>query len=141
MINKSIVIGNLTSKPETSFTPNGTARAKFTVACNEKWTDKTTGEKKERADFVPCVAWGKLAEIIGQYADKGRQVYVEGRFTVDSWEKDGAKQYFTYIKATEFKMLGVRPGSGNQPPAASPDAYGPVGGGYSGNQDDDQIPF
>ena len=83
--NKVILAGNLTRDPELRYTPQGTAIAKIGVAINEKWTDKE-GQKKERTVFVDVDAFGKTAEVIGQYFKKGRPILIEGRLKLDQWE-------------------------------------------------------
>lgn len=108
-VNKAIIIGNLGKDPEVSYTSGGSAVAKFSVATSEKWTDKNSREKKERVEFHRIVAWGKLAEICGEYLSKGKMVFIEGRIQTSSWEKDGVTRYSTDIIASEMKMLGGKP--------------------------------
>ena len=85
-MNKVILIGNLGKDPEIRYTPSGTAVANFSIATSESWTDKESGEKRERTEWHRIVAWGKLAEICGEYLHKGKQVYVEGRIQTRDWE-------------------------------------------------------
>ena len=113
-VNKVILIGNLGQDPELRSTPSGTSVATFTVATNESWTDKD-GAKQERTEWHRIVAWGKLAEICGQYLSKGRQVYIEGRLTTRSWEdRQGNQRKTTEIVAQNMQMLGGRPGGGGE---------------------------
>ena len=105
-VNKAILIGHLGRDPEIKYTPGGTAVANFSIPTNEKWTDKESGEKKERTEWHKIVAWGRLGEICGEYLKKGKQVYIEGRIQTRSWEKDGVKKYITEIIAHNMTMLG-----------------------------------
>ena len=120
-INKAILVGNLGRDPEMSYTPAGLAVAKFSIATSEEWKDKATGEKKEKTEWHRIVAFGRLAEICGEYLSKGKQIYVEGRIQTSSWEKDGITRYSTDIIANTMQMLG------------------PKGSDYSRNQSDGPV--
>jgi single-strand DNA-binding protein len=107
-VNKAILIGNLGGDPELRSTPSGTPVATFTLATNESWNDRD-GQRQERTEWHRIVAWGKLAEICGQYLRKGRQVYIEGRLTTRSWEdRQGNQRKTTEIVAQQMLMLGSR---------------------------------
>ncbi|HVK59494.1 MAG TPA: single-stranded DNA-binding protein, partial [Candidatus Kapabacteria bacterium] len=82
--NKVILAGNLTRDPELRYTPSGTAIAKFGLALNRKWKDSQSGEMREEVTFVDVDAFGKQAELIGQYMKKGQPILVEGRLKMDS---------------------------------------------------------
>jgi single-strand DNA-binding protein len=129
-VNKVILIGNLGADPELRYTANGTAVAKFRIATSETFTDRQ-GVRQERTEWHRITAWGKLAEICGQYLSKGRQVYIEGRIRSDTWEQDGVKRYSYEIVADTMRMLG---GRGDAQPESS---FSPPEGGVS----DDDIPF
>ena len=119
-INKVILIGNLGRDPETKYTQGGAPVCNFTLATNEEWKDKNTGEKKQRTEWHNCVAFGKLAEICGQYLSKGSQVYVEGALQTRSWEQEGVTRYATEIRAFEVQILNSKGGGQKQTaPAAS----------------------
>ena len=105
-VNKAIIVGNLGRDPDVKQLDNGTV-ANFTVATNEKWKDKN-GDSQERTEWHRCVAWGKLAEICGQYLSKGKQVYIEGRLQTRSWDKDGETRYTTEIVVNQMQMLGAK---------------------------------
>ena len=109
MINKVILVGRLGKDPEIRSTPNGTSLAKFTMATDERFTDRN-GEKQQRTEWHNVVAWGKLGEICGQYLRKGKLVYIEGSIRTDSWDdkESGQKKYRTEIVANEMKMLDRR---------------------------------
>lgn len=111
-INKAIIVGNLGRDPEVRYTPDGTAVANFSVATSESWSDKQSGEKKERTEWHRIVAWRRLGEICGEYLHKGSQVYVEGKLQTRSWEQDGVTRYSTEIVASTVQFLGGREGGG-----------------------------
>ena len=139
-INKVILIGRLGSDPEVRYTPSGVAVANFSIATSEEWTDKDSGEKKERTEWHRIVAWRRLGEICGEYLSKGRQVYVEGRLQTRSWDdRDGNKKYTTEIVASDIQFLGSRETSDGGRPS------GGGGGGFQGapgpGPEDDDIPF
>ena len=146
MINKVILVGRLGKDPEVRSTPGGTSVAKFSVATDERFTDKN-GEKQERTEWHNVVAWGKLGEICGQYLRKGKLVYIEGSIRTDSWDdkESGQKKYRTEIVARDMKMLDRRG-----------DDEGGGGGSYGGASrgssrgssapapemgDDEEVPF
>ena len=98
MINKVIIVGNLTAQPEMKALPNGTAVANFSVATSYVYKDKQ-GQKQETPEFHRIVVFGKIAENCAQYLMKGQQVGVEGRIQTRSWEQDGQRKYMTEIIA------------------------------------------
>ncbi|HEX6087990.1 MAG TPA: single-stranded DNA-binding protein [Thermoanaerobaculia bacterium] len=122
MINKVILVGRLGKDPEIRSTPQGTTVAKFTVATDEKFSDRE-GNRQERTEWHNIVAWGKLGEICGQYLRKGKLVYIEGSIRTDSWDdkESGQKKYRTEIVARDMKMLDRRGDEGGG---------GGGGGGY-----------
>ena len=102
-INKVILIGNLGAKPEVKYASNGNAIANLSVATSDSWTDKNTGEKQERTEWHRVSLFGKLAEIAGQYLDKGSKVYVEGKLQTRKWQdKEGKDRYTTEIVVSGF---------------------------------------
>lgn len=119
-VNKVILVGRLGKDPEIRSTPGGTSVARFTIATDERFTDRN-GEKQERTEWHNIVAWSKLAEICGQYLKKGKLVYIEGSIRTDSWDdkESGQKRYKTEIIANTMQMLDRRGDEGG-------------GGGYSG---------
>ena len=139
-INKVILVGRLGSDPEVRYTPDGTAVANFSVATSDEWTDKATGEKKERTEWHRIVAWRKLGEICGEYLSKGRQVYVEGKLQTRSWEKDGVTRYSTEIIASDVQFLGGRNAADSYRPSESAPSQGYDGPQLTDRHDDD-IPF
>jgi len=126
-VNKVILIGNLGKDPEVKYTPSGTAMAKFSLATNERYKDKS-GEFQERTEWHNIVAWQRLAEIAGEYLKKGRSVYIEGRIQTRSWDDktSGQKKYMTEIVANDLVLLsggrsegGEGGGGGRARPAAA----------------------
>ncbi len=113
-INKVIIVGNVGGDPETRYMPSGSAVTNLTVATNESWKDKQTGEKKERTEWHRVAMFNRLAEIAAEYLRKGSQVYIEGKLRTRKWQdKDGQDRYTTEIIADEMQMLGGRGGSGD----------------------------
>lgn len=150
-INKVILVGALGNDPETRFTTSGAAICSFSVATNEEWKDKQSGEKQSRTEWHRIKVFGKLAEICGEYLKKGRQVYIEGTLRTSKYTgKDGVERYSTDIVARDMQMLGG-PGSGEGGgPAPRPSAparapgqapSGPGPGPEDAGFEDDDIPF
>src|SRR5437667_6526408 len=110
--NKIILMGNLTRDPELRYTPKGTAVAKIGLAVNRTWKGES-GEQKEEVTFIDIEAWGRQAEVIAQYMKKGRELLVEGRLKLDSWEDKNTKQKVSKLKVVleTFSFIG---GGGNR---------------------------
>lgn len=145
-LNQCNFIGRLGADPETRYLPSGDAVASFRIAVGWK------SREKEGAEWVSIVAFGKLAEICGQYLTKGSQVFISGRFKTDEYEKNGEKRYSTKIVADRMQMLGGKSersqqhdDSGYSAPTQREQPRQPApasGGGSSGFGDfDDDIPF
>ena len=119
-VNKAIIVGTLGQDPEVRYTANGSAVANISVATNETWKDKSTGEAQERTEWHRIVMFGKLAEIAQQYLKKGSQAYFEGRIQTRKWQdQSGNDRYSTEIVANEMQMLGGRAGAGSGAPMES----------------------
>jgi single-strand DNA-binding protein len=119
-VNKAIIVGTLGQDPEIRYTANGGAVANISVATNETWKDKATGEAQERTEWHRIVMFGKLAEIAQQYLKKGSQAYFEGRIQTRKWQdQSGNDRYSTEIVANEMQMLGGRAGGGGGAPMES----------------------
>lgn len=132
-INKILLVGHMGRPPETRYTQSGTAVTNFSLATSESWKDKQTGEKKEDTEWHSCVCWNRLAEIVGEYGDKGKLVAVEGRLKTRSWDQDGVTKYKTEIVASTVQFLG---GQRRERPADSGYPEPPAA-----NDPDDGIPF
>ena len=156
-VNKVILIGNLGADPEIKQMQNGSVVANFSVATTETWKDKSTGEKKERAEWHRVTLFGRVAEIAGEYLKKGRAVYIEGSLRTEKWQdKNGADRYTTKIIGRDMKMLGGRDdasateqldsatagnGGENQGIAALGDGSKTAGNPAADDGFDDDIPF
>ncbi len=128
-VNKVILLGNLGQDPESRTSPNGMTMASVSVATNESWTDKQTGQLQERTEWHRVVFFNRLAEIVGQYLRKGSQIYVEGRLQTRKYQdQQGQDRWTTDIVASEMLMLG-----GRQDNAAAPYAPPPMPGGGGSN--------
>lgn len=115
-LNKVFLAGNLTREPDLRYTPAGLAVASFGLAVNRKWKDKN-GEQKDDVCFVVINAFGRTAEVMGEYLKKGSPVFVEGRLQFSRWEKDGQKQSALRVVADSFQFLSS--GKGAQKKSAS----------------------
>lgn len=121
-INKVILVGNLGAKPEVKYASNGNAISNLSVATSESWTDKSTGQKQERTEWHRVSLFGKLAEIAGQYLDKGSKVYVEGKLQTRKWQdQNGQDRYTTEVVVSGFngtlQMLDRRDDSSSSAPS------------------------
>lgn len=109
-INKAVIVGKLGRDPEIRYASNGNAVANLSVATNETWKNRETGEAEQRTEWHRIVIFGKLAEIASQYLKKGSQAYFEGRIKTSKWQdQSGNDRYSTEIVASEMQMLD-RPG-------------------------------
>jgi len=149
-VNKVILVGNLGKKPELRYTPGGQAVANFTLATNERFGGKDGQPAQERTEWHRIVVWGRTAENCGQYLDKGRQVYIEGRLQTREWQdKEGQKRQTTEVVATTVQFLGGKGGDGGMGGAMGGDERASVGAASSGPADDfgdagggdDDLPF
>lgn len=114
MVNFVSLIGNLGRDPEIRYTPQGTPVANVSLATNESYKDKNTGEKKELTEWHRLVFFGKTAEIIKEHAKEGTGLAVQGRLRTRKWEdKEGKDRYTTEIVVDEFRFLS-KPGKGEE---------------------------
>ncbi len=151
-LNRVTLAGNLTRDPQVRFLANEQAVANFGLAINRRFKG-SDGQLKEEVTFVDVEAWGRTAELVGQYLTKGRAAYVEGRLKLDNWEdKDGQKRSKLKVVADSVQFLDSKPSgdrtgpsagdaagdeaasSGSRPSAAASPAPAPAGG-------DDEPPF
>ncbi|HEX2792155.1 MAG TPA: single-stranded DNA-binding protein [Candidatus Paceibacterota bacterium] len=126
-LNKAQLYGNLTRDPELKALPSGQQVATFGLATNRSYKNKE-GQREEQTEFHNIVAFGRTAEVMGQYLKKGRPVYIEGRIQTRSWEAEGQKKYRTEIVVENFQFGASAGGPGEgggasrpQAPAASQD--------------------
>jgi single-strand DNA-binding protein len=144
-VNKAIIVGTLGQDPDVKYTAIGSPVVNISVATNESWKDKKTGQQVEKTEWHRIVIFGKLAEIAAQYLKKGSQVYFEGKIQTRKWQdQTGNDKYTTEIVANEMQMLGgkseapafIPPAAQSQPQQQAPAA--PAPGDDDGFQD---IPF
>lgn len=152
-VNKVILLGTLGQTPEVKYLGSGQAVCSFSIATNESWLDKQ-GQRQEKCEWHKIVVWGKLAELCGQYLDKGRQVYLEGKIQSRKYEKDGVERTAFEIVARDVTFLGGKSdGQGQQPNAAPYSQQQPaqqqpsqgrrdnLGYGFEPGADSDDVPF
>ena len=132
-VNRVTLIGNLTRDPALKYLPNQTPVVEFGLAMNHKFKT-ATGEQREDVCFVDCSAFGKPAEIINQYCQKGKQIYIEGRLKFDTWEdkQGGGKRSKHSVIVENFQFLGGREGAGGGAAAGGGDYNQSEGGSGSG---------
>ena len=145
-LNRVMLIGRLTRDPELRYTPNGAAVCNLGLATNRYGKDQATGENKEFTDFHDIVVWNqgnrKLAELCGQYLQKGRLVYIEGRLQTRSWDdaNTGQKRYKTEVNASDVQFIDSR-STGDTAGAPAGEPVGAAAGASGGDIDPDDIPF
>lgn len=106
-INKITLVGRLTHDPEARTLPSGQKLTTFSVATNYLWRDYKTKEKRDKTEFHRVIAWGRLADIVSNYLEKGSRVYLEGRLTYRDWQDaKGQKRKSSDIIIDELIMLG-----------------------------------
>lgn len=132
-LNKVMLIGRLTRDPTLKFLPSQLPVCEFSVAVGRKFKT-ASGEQREETAFIDCALFGKGGEIFNQYMAKGRQVYVEGRLKLDSWEdkNGGGKRSKLSVVVEEFQFLGDKGGAGGQNAGNDGDHGGYEGGGGGG---------
>ena len=148
-INKVILVGTLGRDPEMRYTAAGKAIANTSLATNESWKDKNTGEKQERTEWHNLTFFGPLAEIAGKYLKKGAQIYAEGMIRTDKYvDKQGVERYATKIHVSDMQMLGSKndgtAGNHSAPNQPHDPASGPDPSDYDPNNFDlenDDLPF
>ena len=143
MLNKAILIGNLGADPEIRYTQSGTQVATFRIATTERWKGQD-GQMQESTEWHRIVAYKRLAEICGEYLNKGSKVYIEGKIQTRKWQdQSGNDKYTTEIIAREMKMLSPRGGAatGQQSGASEyqEPQYSEPPPGYGGTGED--VPF
>lgn len=152
-LNKVMLIGNVGSEPEIRTTGGGTKLAKFSLATNRTYNDRS-GNRQEKTEWHRITAWDKLADLIEQYVKKGDRIYIEGRLEYSQTEDEGGKpRYWTDIIVTEMLMLGgggggggggnfERGGGGNYQRGgqrSAPQPQAPTSSPF--DADDDDLPF
>ena len=149
MINKVMLIGNLTKPAEIKNTSSGGVVALLNLATNESWVDKNTGEKKSKAEYHRITIFNKLAEVVQKLdLDTGTQLYIEGQLTHRSYDApNGEKKYVTEVKlsgfGSELRILSMKVNSQSQAQAPAPQiAVAPASiTPVSQEEFEDDIPF
>jgi single-strand DNA-binding protein len=122
--------------------PSGSAVTNITVATNESWKDKQTGEQKDRTEWHKVAMFNRLAEIAAEYLRKGSQVYIEGKLRTRKWQdRDGNDRYTTEVIADEMQMLGGRGGGGGSTSMSSDPGPSSAPPRQDPGDFDDDIPF
>ncbi len=146
-VNKVILVGRLGRDPELKYTASGTPFCRFSMATDDSWNDKGTGERQERTEWHNIVAWDRLAEICNQYLTKGKLVYIEGSLQTREWDdQDGNKKKTTEIRARDMVMLSGGAGEGaggggGQRRSTAAEAGAVSGAGTTSTITDDDIPY
>jgi len=123
--NKVILLGNLTRDPQVKYTAGGMAVTDIGLAVNHRSLDKQSNTWKENTTFVEVTLFGRTAEVAGEYLAKGKQVLIEGRLQLDTWDdrETGKKRQKLYVVGDKLEMLGSRNdgggGSGGRAPASA----------------------
>lgn len=137
-LNRVCIMGRLTKTPELRRTQSGTAVTSFTIAVDDDFKDKQTGEKK--AHFIDIVAWRQTAEFVCQYFDKGRMAVVDGRLQTRNWEDNGGnKRKSVEVVADSVYFGDSKRSEGNDAPAAQTTSYAKTG--FMEVEDDGPLPF
>ena len=145
-VNKVILVGRLGKDPELKYTASGTPFCRFSMATDESWNDKGTGERQERTEWHNIVVWDRLAEICNQYLTKGRLVYIEGSLQTREWDdQEGNKRRTTEVRARDMVMLsggaGESAGGGQRRTAAADMGGSGASAAPTSTITDDDIPF
>ncbi len=130
-LNKVFLMGNLTRDVELKKTPNNMSVANIGLAVNRQY--RTNDETREETTFVDCEAWGRTAEVMGQYLRKGRPVFIEGRLKLDQWQdRDGNNRSKLKVVIDNFQFIDSRGGNSDAPAQTSEPAQ---------SVPEDEIPF
>jgi single-strand DNA-binding protein len=141
-VNKVILIGRLGRDPELKYTATGVPFCRFSMATDEGWTDKTSGERQERTEWHNIVAWDRLAEICNQYLSKGRLVYIEGSLQTREWDdQEGNKRKITEIRARDMVLLTSNPDSNGGQSRRAPVTTPVTAANTASTITDEDVPF
>lgn len=138
-LNKVQLIGNLGADPDMKYLQSGDAVVNLSIATTDKWKDKTSGEQKERTEWHRVSFFGRSAEVIAEYCQKGSSIYIEGSLQTRQYEKEGQTHYATDIKGRNFQLLGGK-GENRSEPAPRQDESKPEPAAKQEEFEDD-IPF
>ena len=137
-MNKVILVGRLARDPEIRYTQSGKAWARMTIAVDRR-LGRNAQDQQQTADFIPLIAWDKLAEVCGNNLHKGSKILVEGRIQVRSYDaQDGAKRYATEVVMNEMEFMDKKSAGQSAATASAPaDQQTQLGQPIS----DDDVPF
>jgi single-strand DNA-binding protein len=138
--NRVILMGNLTRDPELKYIPSGMAVAEIGLAVNDR-RKTANGEWVEETTFVDVTLWARTAEVASEYLSKGSPVLIEGRLKLDTWEKDGKKNYKLRVVGERMQMLGGKGGGGGGGGPNRPARQGAPGPGPSSQPQRDEAEF
>lgn len=140
--NRVILVGNVTRDIELRHIPSGTAVCEVGMAVNDRRKD-ASGEWIEETTFVDVTLWGRTAEVAAEYVTKGSSILIEGKLKLDTWEKDGKKQYKLRVVADAMQMMSKKGGGGERSNARDESQEEePRGNRSQGNaSEDEDIPF
>ena len=140
-VNKTISIGNCCADPKVGSLPNGTSVCSVTMAMNNSYKDKKTGQNKDMTEFVRVVFFDRLADIAGEFLTKGSKIYVEGSLRTKKWQaQDGSDRYSTEIVGKEMSMFDSR-GDSNNKVEFEPTARSDASHSMSAQAPESDIPF
>ena len=143
MYNKITIIGNVGRDPEMRYMPNGDAVTTFSVATNHRYRTRE-GEQRDETEWFRVDAWGRLGEVVNQYVQKGRLIYVEGRLRARTYQgNDGQTRVSLEVNAFEIKFLGGRDqeGGGGDFGGRSAGGFAPVSSGFDDGPSAEDLPF
>ena len=151
--NKILLMGNLTRDPQLKYLPSQTAVVEFGLAVNHRFRT-ANGEDREEVMFIDCTAFGKQAEVINQYCQKGKQLFVEGRLKLDQWDdkQTGQKRSRLGVVLESFSFLdsggrgdaapgGPAPAPRPRPATTPTEPSAPDDGGPAAAAAEDDVPF
>ncbi len=138
-LNRVHLIGQVGKDPEIRYSQSGTAVVTFSLATNDYFKDKRTGEKVEKTAWHNLVAFGKIGELISEYVRKGSRLYLEGSLDYQQYEKDGEKKYITKIAVKDFNMLDSLSRNNNN--SSNKDYEASVSDSVDSSIEDDEVPF
>lgn len=140
-VNKVILIGRLGKDPEMRYAPSGTAIATFSIATNHQ--QKSEGEWVEKTEWHNLLTFGKTAEFAGEYLNKGKQVFIEGRLQTSSWEdQQGQKKYKTEIVVNDLQLIGGKgDGDSGSQAASSTSESSKQAPPEPATEEEDDLPF
>ncbi|WP_431811912.1 single-stranded DNA-binding protein [Lysinibacillus sp. FW12] len=130
MINRVVLVGRLTKDIDLSYTPQGIAKAQFTLAVNRSFSNQS-GERE--ADFIQIQAWRKQAENAANFLKKGSLVGIDGRLQSGSYERDGQRIYFTNVVADSVQFLDSKNSTGGSQNTSNYESSTNTGGQYQGS--------